>query len=331
MKKNYPASLVFVTDFTSPPLDIEEAVLAPYGARLELSPDKTEEGLAARVGDADYVITQFAPVTAKVIGAMKKARLIVRYGIGVDNVDLQAAAARGIPVCNVPDYCTDEVADHTLALILAATRQVVPCANLVRTGVWKLAVPLQALRALRDMTVGVVGLGRIGREVVCRLKPFKCRLTGFDPAMTPEQVLAAGCEPVSMDELYARSDLITLHCPSTERTRYMINAESIARMKRGVILVNASRGTLVRTPDLVAALKSGHVSAAALDVTDPEPIEPDSPLLKMDNVVITSHIASATPEASKRLRTQVAETVARRIRGEPPVNVVNGVARAPAR
>jgi D-3-phosphoglycerate dehydrogenase len=323
--QTYPASRTLVTDFGAPPLDIEESILAPLGSEVTLSPDKTEDGLAARVGDADYVITQFAPVTARVIGAMGKARIIVRYGIGVDNVDLGAAAARGIPVCNVPDYCIDEVADHTVALILAATRQIVPCATIVGAGQWKCPVPLQALRVLKDMTVGIVALGRIGREVASRLKSFKCRLVAFDPALSAETIRAAGCEPVTLDELYAHSDLVSLHCPSTEQTKYMIDAGSIAKMKRGVIFVNASRGTLCRTPDLIAALRSGHVSAAALDVTDPEPIDADSPLLEMDNVIITSHVASASPQAMKKLREDVARAVARRIRGEPLVNVVNGV------
>ncbi len=326
MKQSYPISQVLVTDFAAPPLDVEEAVLKPFNAVVTLSPDKTEDGLAARVGDADYVITQFAPVTAKVIGAMKKARIIVRYGIGVDNVDLKAAAAKGIPVCNVPDYCIDEVADHTLALILAATRQIVPCANVIKAGQWKLPVPLTALHALKDMTVGIVALGRIGREVANRLKPFKCRLVAFDPALSADKIRAAGCEPATLDELYAQSDLISLHCPSIEQTKYMINAGSIAKMKKGVIFVNASRGTLCKTPDLVAALQSGQISAAALDVTDPEPINTDSPLLKMDNVIITSHIASVSPQAVRKLREDVAHAVARRIRGEPLANVVNGVA-----
>ncbi len=327
MPKKYPPANVFVTDFTDPPLDVEEAILRPLGCALTLSPDKTEAGLSARVRDADYVITQFAPVTAKVIGAMAKSRIIVRYGIGVDNVDLKAAAAKGIPVCNVPDYCIDEVADHTLALILAATRQIFPCVSVIKAGQWKCPVPLPALHALKNMTVGIVALGRIGREVASRLKPFRCRLVAFDPALAAEQIRAAGCDPVSLDELYARSDLISLHCPSNEHTRQMINAGSLGRMKRGAILVNASRGTLVKTPDLVAALQGGRISAAALDVTDPEPINKDSPLLKMDNVIITSHMASASPEAVKKLRTEVALVVARAVKGEALVNVVNGVIR----
>jgi D-3-phosphoglycerate dehydrogenase len=319
---------VAVTDYGFDNLDIEKSILEPLGCQVVgQRTAKDPAQLIELVKDADAVITQFAPVNAAVIGAMQKCKIIVRYGIGVDNVDLKAAAAKKIPVCNVPDYCTDEVADHTLALILAATRQVVPCANVVKAGQWRMPVPVTVVRALKDMTVGVVALGRIGREVANRLKPFKCRIVVFDPALTTEKIRAAGCEPVGLNELYAQSDLITLHCPSTEQTRYMINAQSLAKMKPGVILVNASRGTLVKTLDLVAALRSGHVSAAALDVTDPEPLSADSPLLAMDNVIVTSHMAAASPQAVVKLQTEPALAVARAIKSEPLVNVVNGVSR----
>src|SRR5205823_973992 len=144
------------------------------------------------VADADAVLTQFSPVTADVIAGMKKARVIVRYGIGVDNVDLQAARERGIPVCNVPAYCIDEVADHTLAFILAATRQVVPHCSRVRGGHWGLATPLSEMKTLRDLAVGIVGFGRIGRAVVRRLLPFGAVLRVFDPAVSPKEIESAG-------------------------------------------------------------------------------------------------------------------------------------------
>ena len=148
------------------------------------------------VRDADAVITQFAPVNAAVIGAMQKSRVIVRYGIGVDNVDLAAAAAKGIPVCNVPDYCIDEVADHALAMILDLTRNITANAIKVRSGSWGLATPLANIRTLKNMTVGVVGFGRIGREVAARLKAFKCKVLVFDPPVDAAVIRSAGCEPV---------------------------------------------------------------------------------------------------------------------------------------
>jgi D-3-phosphoglycerate dehydrogenase len=315
-----------ITDYAFDDLSIEKSILEPAGCIVTGNKSgKDKAQLIALVQDADAVITQFAPVNAEVIGAMKKAKVIVRYGIGVDNVDLKAAAAKGIPVCNIPDYCIDEVADHTLALILAATRQIVPCDQTIKAGQWKLPVPLTALRALKDMTVGLVAFGRIGREVASRLKPFKCRMLVFDPAVPADAVRQTGCTPATLDEVLTQSDLLSLHCPSTEKTRYMINAQTLAKMKKGAILVNASRGTLVDTAAMVAALQSGQLSAAAMDVTDPEPINPDNPLLKLANVVITPHDASATPNSAHRLRTTAAQIAATALRGERPPNIVNGV------
>ena len=316
---------VVITDYAFDDIDIEKNVLAPLGCRLETLKAGRDQALINLVKDADAVITQFAPINAEVIGAMEKAKVIVRYGIGVDNVDLKAAAAKNIPVCNIPDYCIDEVADHTLALMLAATRQIVPCDSVIKSGQWKLPVPLAALHALKDMTVGLVAFGRIGREVAARLKGFKCRILVFDPAVAAADVKAAGCELASLDDVLAQSDLLSLHCPRTEKTKYMLNSTTIAKMKKGAILVNASRGTLVDTPALIAALQSGQLSAAALDVTDPEPPGADHPLLKLGNVVITPHDASATPQSVRKLRVSAAEIAAKALRGEKLSSVVNGV------
>jgi D-3-phosphoglycerate dehydrogenase len=316
---------VAITDYTFPDLTIEEAILRPLGAELLSGQCKTAETLIPLVSQADAVITQFAPIRADVIAAMRRARVIVRYGIGVDNVDLQAARARNIPVCNVPDYCIDEVADHTLAFILALTRQVVPNCLSIREGKWGLAAPLDQMRTLRDQTVGVVGFGRIGREVAARLAPFKCRRLVFDPLAPEEAIGAAGCEPTALDALLAASDIVTLHCPSTEQTRKLLNATTIPHMKRGAIVVNLARGDLIETPSLVAALQSGQVAAAALDVCDPEPIPLDSPLRTLPNVIAASHIASASPKAVSALRGTAARIAAAALRGEPLPNVVNGL------
>jgi D-3-phosphoglycerate dehydrogenase len=317
---------VLVTDHTFDPLDIEQQILEPLGAVLDARQCKTAEQLLAPVADADAVLTQFSPVNALVIAAMQRVRVIVRYGVGVDNVDLQAAKERGIPVCNVPDYCIDEVADHTLAFLLAVTRQVVPNCLRVRGGQWGLAIPLAQMKTLRDLTVGVVGFGRIGRAVVCRLLPFHGAVRVFDPAVSAKEIESAGASPVtSVDELLPQCDVITLHCPSTAQTRRMLNATWFAKMKSGSILVNLARGDLVDTKALVAALQSGHLAAAALDVCDPEPIPSDHPLLQMPNVVVAAHVASTSARAVRTLRETAAGLVARRLRGEALPNVVNGV------
>ena len=316
---------VVVTDYTFPSLEIEDRILNALGHELTGAQAKSVETLIPVVAEADAVITQFAPVTADVTAAMKKARVIVRYGIGVDNVDLAAARSAGIPVCNVPDYCIDEVADHTLAFILSVTRQVIPNALHIREGKWGLATPLDQLRTLRDQTVGIAGFGRIGREVAARLKAFKARCLVFDPMVSPEAIHAAECEPVSLENLLTTADIVTLHCPSTAQTRKLLNASTFARLKPGAIVVNLARGDLIDTSALIAAIESGQVSAAALDVCDPEPIPAESPLRKMPQVVCASHIASASPKAVRTLRETAASIAAAALRGDKLPNVVNGV------
>ena len=318
-------SLVAITDYTFPSLEIEQSILEAAGAQVRGGNDKQVAALKTLVADADAVITQFAPVNAEVISVMERARVIVRYGIGVDNVDLKAAQERGIPVCNIPDYCIDEVADHTLAFILSTTRQVVPNTLHIRTGQWGMATSLDQLRTLRDQVVGIVGFGRIGREVAARLGPFKSRRLVYDAFVPADAVRAAGCEPVTLDQLLEQSDIVTLHCPSTPQTKKLLNAESMGRMQRGAIVINLARGDLIDTPSLVAALQSGQISAVALDVCDPEPIPADSPLRTLPNVIAASHIASASPKSVRTLRETAAKIAAMALRGEPLPNVVNGV------
>jgi D-3-phosphoglycerate dehydrogenase len=320
---------VVVTDYTFASLDVERAVLEPLSVQLVARARCDPQELGPLVADADCVITQFAPINAAVIGAMRRARAIVRYGVGVDNVDLDAARARGIPVCNVPDYCIDEVADHTLAFILALTRQVVANTAGVRAGRWRLAVPLPDMKALRDLTMGIVGFGRIGRAVARRVAAFGPRLLVHDPLVPAADIERTGCAPAALADLLATADLVTLHCPSNAATRRLLSREAFARMKPGALLVNVGRGDLVDTAALIEALRQGRLRGAALDVCDPEPVPPDSPLLKMDNVLVTAHIASASVNAVRTLRETAARLAARSLRGEPLSNVVNGVVTDP--
>lgn len=313
-------SNIVVTDHTFADLAIERGILEPLGHRVEGFQCKREDELIACSKDADQVITQFAPVTAEVIDRMERARVIVRYGIGVDNVDLAAAAARGIPVCNIPDYCIDEVADHTLALLLALTRRVVTNHRAIAEGGWNLAVPLPAMKALSRMTVGVVGYGRIGRGVCRRLQAFGARVLVYDP------LVDAGEAAVTLDTLLAQSEVVTLHCPSTEDTRQLIGADELAVMPQGALLINASRGDLVDTEALLGALESGHLGGAGLDVCDPEPLPNDHPLRSRHDVVITAHVASASAAAVQALREGAAGIAAKSAAGEALPNVVNGVA-----
>lgn len=318
---------VAVTDFAFPDLSLEEGVLQPEGVTLvSLRERRPPAEIAALVRDADAVIAQFAPITAEVIAAMGKAKVIVRYGVGYDNVDGAAAREAGIPVCNIPDYCIDEVADHTLAFLLALTRQVVPNTLAVREGRWGMATPVASMAALRDLTVGIVGFGRIGREVVRRLRAFKARVLVLDPVASSADIAASGAESAaSLDDLLARSDVVSPHCPSNPATKKMFNAAAFARMKPGALFVNVGRGDLADSDALATALESGRLAGAALDVFDPEPIPADHPIRRMPQVILASHIASASPRAVRTLRETAARTALRAIRGEPLSNVVNGV------
>jgi D-3-phosphoglycerate dehydrogenase / 2-oxoglutarate reductase len=318
---------VAITDYTFPDLALEEAILRPEGIEVvALRERRPPAELAALVREADAVMVQFAAVNAEVVNAMSRAKVIVRYGIGFDNVDLAAARARGIPVCNVPDYCIDEVADHALAFILALTRQVVPNALLLREGGWGLATPLGTMAALKQLTVGIVGFGRIGREVVKRLLAFRARVVVFDPVVAADEIVRSGAVAAgSLDELLAQSDVVSPHCPSSPATRQLFNAAAFARMKPGSVFVNVGRGDLTDSRALVEALQSGHLAGAALDVFDPEPIPADHPIRSMRNVILAAHIASASPPAVRALRESAARTALRAVRGEALPNIVNGV------
>ncbi len=319
--------VVAITDWTFPDLTVEEALLRAGGARLEARQCKTEGELIDLCAAADVIITQFARLNAAVISSLRQTRAIVRYGIGVDNVDIEAARARHIPVCNVPDYCIDEVADQTLAFILALTRQVVVNHEHLRSGNWGLATPLASMIALRGRTVGVVGFGRIGREVVRRLVAFGCVVRVCDPVASAADVAAHGASLHAFEELLPTADVLTLHCPSTPQTRRLMNAGTLARLKRGALLINVSRGDLVDPEALVAALESGQVGGAALDVFDPEPIPPAHPIRTMRQVILAPHIASCSMPAVTRLRESVVRIALAAAHGEPLTTIVNGVRR----
>lgn len=318
---------IVITDYAFSDIDIESRIFAKSNNTLVAWKEKRPSAeLVELVRDGDAVITQFAQVNAEVIAAMDRAKVIVRYGIGVDNVDLIAARERGIPVCNVPDYCIDEVADHTLAFILSSVRQIVPNTLLLREGKWGIATPLETMHSLSTRTVGVIGFGRIGRAVVSRLKAFNARVLVFDPVVLPGEIVKLGAEAVpSFDALLPQCDFVTPHCPSTAQTKGMFNATAFAKMKPGAIFINVGRGDLVDSAALVAALQDGKLGGAALDVFDPEPIPTDNPVRRMKNVILSSHIASASPKAVRKLREAVAEIAVKAIRGEPLTSVVNGV------
>lgn len=303
--------------------------LRANGVEVRVVPDGTAPIEAARAAaDATVVLDGTLALREAEIAEMKAAKLIIRAGIGYDLIDVAAASARGIWVANVPDYCADEVADHTLLLLMHAARRLDQAATFWRQEQrWIVYEKLAPVHRPSTRTLGIVGLGRIGSRVARRAAAFGWNIVGADAAMSPEQIRERGAEPVSLDELFRRSDAIALHCPLAADTHHLVDAARLATTKLGVIIVNTSRGGLIDIAALDAAIESGHVSAAGLDVLEDEP-RPDMSqrIFSRPNVTITSHTAWYSVEARRELATLCADEALRVIDGGRPRNAVNGEA-----
>ncbi len=313
---------VVVTDHGFPNLRHEETVLAAAGAELVVAQCKTPEAVIAATRDADALLVQWAPVNAAVIAALTRCKVIIRYGIGVDNVDLAAAKARGIPVCNVPDYGVDEVASHAVALALALRRQLPQIDRRLRGGTWKIT-PDQPMPALRDSTFATAGFGRIARAAHEMMRGFGGQRITYDPFVGAEAMAAVGVEKVDLEQLFTRADILSLHLPLSAETRHFVSAARMAQMKKHAIIVNTARGPLVDTVALAAALQAGTIAGAGLDVYEKEPIEKEHPLFACPSALLTSHVAWYSESSIPRLQQLAAEETVRGLRGEPLKNQVN--------
>lgn len=300
---------VLITDYGFKNIEQEEKLITGAGFILHTAQCKTPEEVLANGKDAIALLVQWAPVTAEVIEGLTHCRLIVRYGIGVDNIDLQAAKSKSIVVCNVPDYCIAEVADHTVALALSLARQLTATHNRTISGEWKIIPPQPAL-PFYEMNFATIGFGRIAREVLKRAAPFGFKRMAYDPFVNPEYVKAEGVEPQNFETVISEADIISLHLPLTVQTHHLINAAALNTMKKGAILVNTSRGGLIDTAALAEKLKEGAI-AAGLDVFEKEPLSPDHPLMKCKNTILTSHTAWYSEQSVPTLQYMAAEALVR--------------------
>ncbi len=311
---------LLVTDDLSPEavklLEANEDI--DYDVVKGLSPAKLAERIPPYHG---LVVRSSAKATAEVIAAGDTLEVIGRAGVGVDNIDLQAASERGVIVMNTPGANTVATAEHTMALLLALCRNVPAAVVSLRDGKWE-RKKYKGVE-LRSKTLGIVGLGRIGRRVARRSRAFGMEVICFDPYLSDDRAHEMHIERVGFDELLERSDFISLHAALTPKTRGMINRHAIAKMKPGVRIVNAARGGLIDEPALIEALESGHVAGAALDVLTKEPPDFDNPLLKMDNVVVTPHLAASTTEAQREVGIQIVKQVVDALHGVDFRNAVN--------
>jgi D-3-phosphoglycerate dehydrogenase len=320
---------VLVTDHVFAGLGPERAALEGLDVELVVAGAVDEESLAAAAREAAGMLVCYASVTERVVQAAAEGgcRVIARYGIGYDNVDVAAATRAGIVVTNVPDYCLDEVADHTLALLLAALRGVVPAAALVRDGSWER--PPQEIHRLAGRRLALLGLGNIGRRVAARARAFGLEVVAYDPYADPSQ--ADGIALVSeLQDAVAEADAVSLHAPLTPETRHIVDADALDLMRRSPVLVNTARGGLVDTDAVLEALDSGRLSWAALDVLDAEPPAADHPIRSHPRAIVTPHMGFHSEEAGEELQRRAAEEVARALRHEAPDRPVNPEAVAPA-
>lgn len=316
-----PSFLVAVADSVFPNLDLARAVVSRAGAELRLASQPTPGGIVAAARDADALLVTYAKINADMIREMKKCRIISRFGIGVDNVDLEAATRAGIVVTKVPDYCIDEVSDHAMALLLSLVRKIPFSSARAHAGRWEMPA-VTPIHRLRSTVLGLVGFGRIPQLVAPKAKAFGMRVMAHDPYVPLNVMEQAGVGRLEFAELLKISDYISIHSPLLPETHHLFSTDVFRQMKPGALIVNTSRGPVVDEAALAAALDAKQIGGAALDVLEQEP-PVSSPLFGRDNVILTPHTSFYSVESLEELQTKAAEEVVRVLTGQPPRNPVN--------
>ena len=310
--------VIAVTDTVFPSLDPAKAALARLNPTYRMSTSVNAKDIVAVAKDADAVLVTYAKLTRDVLMQLTRCRAIGRFGLGVDNIDLPTAKEKGIAVNYVPDYCIREVSDHAMALLLALIRKIPLSNKLVQSGRWEMPAVVP-IRRIEGTVLGLIGFGHIPRLVAPKAQAFGMKVIAYDPFAKPDAFNAAAVESVDLDTLLKTSDYVSVHAPLLQATRGMLNAAAFGKMKKGAYIVNTARGPLIDEPALVAALDSGQVGGAGLDVVAAEPLAKDSPLLDRDNVIISPHTAFYSIEALNELQTKCATDVARVLSGEKAV------------
>jgi D-3-phosphoglycerate dehydrogenase / 2-oxoglutarate reductase len=315
---------IVITDYRFPDVEQERRAVEAAGGTLVAGQATNEEQVAELCRDADGVLNARAPVTRQAIAAMHRCRIIVRYGIGVDTVDVAAATERGIFVANVPDYCLDEVSDQAFALLLMLSRQMIPAIALAREDAWPVS-KMPPLQRLRGQTCGLVGCGRIGSLLAAKVKPLGMNVIIHDPYLNGERAREMGVELVSFDALLSRADFISLHAPLTDETHHLFGATAFARMKKNASIINTARGGLIDEVALLAALDAGQIFGAGLDVLESETVVTPvrTALVRHPKIIVTAHTAWISQQARATLQLRAIEQVLACLRGELPYGLVN--------
>jgi D-3-phosphoglycerate dehydrogenase len=307
--------LIAVTDSVFPSLDPAVAALKRIEPEIRMAISPSASDILDVAREADGVFVTYAKLPGELLRQFKRCKVIGRFGLGVDNIDVKTAAELGIVVTYVPDYCLQEVSDHAMALLLALARKIPFSNTLVQAGRWEMPAVVP-MRRLEGRTLGLVGFGNIPRRLAPKAIAFGLKVVAYDPYAPAD---AAGVQLVEFEQLLAISDYVSLHAPLTPQTRGLFNADAFSKMKNGAYLINTARGPLIDEHALIAALDSGYLEGAALDVVATEPLSKDSRLLGRANVILTPHTAFYSVEALEELQTKCASDVARVLNGEKPV------------
>jgi D-3-phosphoglycerate dehydrogenase len=313
-----PSFRAIVTDCDLGPFEIEQEELDGL-AELEIAQCRTEAQVIEAARGADALLVQYAPITRAVIDSLPSCKVIARYGVGIDMIDLEAASHRGIPVCNVPDYCREEVSDHTCALILALVRKLQTLHRAVQNGRWDVRVG-KPIHRLAGRVLGLLGYGGIARLVARKMHGFGMVCIAYDPYVPAEVFAWEGTTPVPLTQLLNRSDVLSVHVALTPQTAHLLGPWELGALKNGAILVNTSRGQVIDEAALFEALRDGRLGGAGLDVLEQEPIGADHPLLSLENVIITPHAAFYSEGSIEELKRQTARAVVRILKGESGSN-----------
>lgn len=315
---------VVITDYEYKDLGIEQEILRQLDdiEWVTSFQCRTEEEVIEAAKDADAILNQYAPITEKVINRLEHCKVISRYGVGVNTIDLEAATRNGIVVANCTDYCIDEVADHALALLLASARKVSLLDAHVKRGTWDYKKSVPVFR-LRGKVLGLIGFGKIPQNLCGKAQALGLRVLAYDPFIPEEVAARFGVELVSLDALCESSDFISVHAPLSAHTQGLIGVEQFNRMKREAFIINTSRGPVIDEQAMITALQNGQIAGAALDVLEREPIQPDHPLLRMEQVILNPHVAWYSEESEKELRAKVAQNIVDVLSGFFPKYVAN--------
>jgi len=313
--------IVVVADCDHPAIDIERGVLQDVCADLAWLKCRSEDEIIAQCGAADGILMMYAPMTRRVMQTLRSCKVIVRYGVGVDTVDLKAAAELGIVVSNVPDYGTQEVSDHALGMMLCLTRKIAAASSLVKRGIWDFHL-LQPIYRHQVQTIGIIGLGRIGRALADKTRALGMKVIACDPFVARDRV-ADFVTLVSLEQLLAQADVVSVHCPLNDTTRNMLDEKMLRLMKPSAYLVNTARGAIVNEAALDTLLSEEKLAGAAMDVLAVEPGSADHPLFRHENFICTPHTAWHSEESMQELKRKAAEEVRRVLKGQAPFYQVN--------